>query len=53
MIYISLIALVLLIYKLIRIIVNEIKQHITKESNRIIETLKNEYYENRNIECNH
>ena len=34
--------LAVLSYTLIRIIVNEIKEHITKEADRVIETLKNE-----------
>lgn len=42
MIYISLTILALLFYELIRLITDEIKEHITKESDRIIETLKNE-----------
>lgn len=37
MIYLSLFILALLLYKLIWTITNEIKRHITKESDRIIE----------------
>lgn len=53
MIYLSLFILALLLYELIWTITNEIKRHITKESDRIIETLKNENYETRNLKCNH
>lgn len=42
MIYLSLFILALLFYELIRLITDEIKEHITKESDRIIETLKND-----------
>lgn len=42
MIYLSLFILALLFYELIRLITDEVKEHITKESDRIIETLKND-----------
>lgn len=52
MIYFSLFILALLMYELIWTITNEIKEYITKESDRIIETLKNENYETRNNKRN-
>lgn len=42
MIYLLLFILAVLLYELIRTITNEIKIHITKEADRVIETLKNE-----------
>lgn len=42
MIYISLTVLAILFYEFIRLITDDIKVHITKETDRIIETIKNE-----------
>lgn len=43
MIYFSFFILALLMYALIRTVVNEIKKHITKEIDRLLQQHKDEY----------
>ena len=45
--YVLLTFLAVLMYFLIRIVVNEIKQHITEETDRVIKAIKDKNYVSR------